>query len=129
MSDLKILFQEQGQFTASEKFKTDAKEIAEWVKKMLADEPTVKAYAFAINKESQLLKLLAAEVPTLPIEFIEEETSEVDLNKPTPNIIAGIISDENEILGFQLEPGTPVPSKFFSAYANLKKLAQCVNDK
>jgi hypothetical protein len=130
MAHLKILFQEQGTFTPSDKFISDAKELVDtWIRKVFKEEPTVKAYAFSSNKNSCLLQVIQSEIPELPVEFIEEGDSEIDLNKPAPNVIAGIISDTDEIMGFQIQTGTAVPAKFFSDYVSLKKLAQCVNDK
>jgi hypothetical protein len=130
MADVKIIFLEDNEFVPSESFCKDGEEIADWVKKVLDEEPGVKIYSFKEKENSNLLKIVKKEIPDVNIEFIDENSLDViDSSKPTNNVICAVLSRENEILGFQLQIGTPVPVNFFSMYAKAKQLAQYINDK
>ncbi len=125
---LKIILLEDETFVPDENFISDAKEISDWVVKVLNDSPDTKIFAFQQSKESELLKIIQKQVPNIEASFVDEESLPAISQKNTNNIICGLICDKGEILGFQIATGTQVPVKYFSAYARMRKLAEHVND-
>lgn len=125
---LKIIIFEGEKFTPDENFISDAREISDWVRKVLDDSPETKFFAFDENKESELLKIITQEVPEISVSFVDEKSLSSDSQKNTSNIICGIICEKGKILGFPIHDGVPVPVEYFSVYARIRKLAEHIND-
>ena len=129
-NELKILFLEEGEFETTEQFISDAKEIADWVKKVLNDSPSTKLFTFKDKdrEESKLLKVVKENVPEVCIISVDEKEIVDSQPKYITNIICAVLCNGGAIMGTPVGTGTQVPSNYFSLYARARKLAEYVND-